>query len=303
MEFGKVPTPQLAQVDFTLPADSALTQQTLNAAKPKQHLKVHVGCASWAQKVWKGNLYPPKTKDADFLTEYAKQFNMIELNTTHYRMYDAATITKWKEKAAVNPDFKFCPKFNQLISHVKRLKGADEITTAFYEAMLAFEDKLGPMFLQLNENFAPKSFPELKAYLQSLPRDVQVCVELRHKDWFAQHTYRNEAFGLMHSLGMGAVITDTAGRRDVIHMEVPAPYLFIRFVGNALHPTDYVRIDHWVQRIKSWHEQGLQNLYFGMHQSDELASPVLCQYLIDQLNNSLNLNIAAPRLLSQNTLF
>ena len=303
MEFGKVSTPQLTQVDFSLPADSALTHETLKAAKPKQHLKVHVGCASWAQKVWKGNLYPPKTKDTDFLLEYAKQFNMIELNTTHYRMYDAATITKWKEKAAVNPDFKFCPKFNKLISHVKRLKGADELTTAFYEAMLAFEDKLGPMFLQLNENFTPKSFPELKAYLKSLPHDVQVCVELRHKDWFAHHPYRNEAFGLMHQLGMGAVITDTAGRRDVVHMELPAPYVFLRFVGNALHPTDYIRIDLWVERIKNWQEQGLQNLYVGMHQPDEMASPVLCEYLINRLNNSLDLNIVPPRLLTPNTLF
>jgi hypothetical protein len=79
--------------------------------------------------------------------------------------------------------------------------------------------------------------------------------------------------------------------------------VFIRFVGNALHTTDYIRIDHWVQRIKSWHEQGLQNLYFGMHQSDELASPVLCEYFIKQLNDSLNLNIAPPRLLTYNTLF
>lgn len=304
MEFGKVAIPQLAEIDFALPPDSAVTTSVLNRAKNGKPLQVYVGCASWAQKVWKGNLYPPKTKDADFLQEYVKQFNMIELNTTHYRMYDAATITKWKDKAAGNPDFKFCPKVNQLISHLKKLKGVDEITTSFLESMLAFEEKLGPIFLQVSDSYLPKNFPEFKAYLESLPRDLPFFAELRHREWFSHTANRNDAFELMERLNVGAMITDTAGRRDVIHMTLTTPHAFIRFVGNALHATDYIRIDEWVKRIKQWSNAGLQSLYFGMHQSDELATPILCDYLIQRLNKELSLNIAAPKLLQiNNTLF
>lgn len=304
MEFGKVALSQLTEIDFTLPPDAAITADTLSQHKSKKPLQVYVGCSSWGQKVWKGTLFPFKTKDADFLQEYVKHFNMIELNATHYRMHDTTTINKWKEKAAYNPDFKFCPKFNQLISHIKRLKGADEITTAFLESMLAFEDKLGPLFLQMSDNFIPNSFPELKAYLESLPRDLPLFIELRHREWFSHTANRNAAFELMHRLNMGSIITDTAGRRDVVHMTLPTPHAFIRFVGNALHPTDYVRIDAWVERIKLWNKQGLQSLYFGMHQSDERAAPVLCDYLIERLNKELNMNIARPGLLPTNiTLF
>jgi uncharacterized protein YecE (DUF72 family) len=304
MEFGKVALPQLAEIDFTLPPDADITTTTLSEAKGKKPLQVYVGCSSWGQKVWKGNLFPPKTKDADFLQEYVKHFNMIELNATHYRMHDTTTISRWKEKAAANPDFKFCPKFNQLISHIKRLKGVDEITTAFYESMLAFEEKLGPMFLQMADSFLPKNFAEFKAYLESLPRDLPLFTELRHREWFAITANRNAAFELMHRLNIGAVITDTAGRRDVIHMTLPTPHAFIRFVGNALHPTDYVRMEAWVERIKQWRTQGLQSVYFGMHQSDEVAAPVLCDYLIERLNKELNMNIARPKLLPpSNTLF
>ena len=304
MEFGKIPAAQLPETDFALPPDAPVTTATLSKVKNRKPLQVYVGCSSWAQKVWKGNLYPAKTKDADFLSEYVKQFNMIELNTTHYRMYDANTIRKWKEKAAANPDFKFCPKVNQLISHIKRLKGADELTTSFLESMLAFEEKLGPIFLQLNDNFTPKSYPELKLYLESLPHDLPIYLELRHREWFSHTNTRNEAFELMHRLGIGAIITDTAGRRDVVHMGLPTPHAFIRFVGNALHPTDYTRIESWIDRIKQWADQGLQSVYLGMHQPDELAAPALCDYFIKRINEELKLNVAQPKFIqTAGTLF
>ncbi len=296
MEFGKLPANELGNAELSLPPDAPITAHTLAAAKSKERLQVYVGCSSWTQKVWKGNMYPPKIKDADMLTEYARNFNMIELNTTHYRMYDSAAISKWKDKVAVNPDFKFCPKVNQLISHIKRLKGADELTTSFLESMLSFEEKLGPIFLQMSDNYAPKSFDDYKAYLQSLPRDLPIYTELRHKDWFGVPSNFNAVFELMHQLGIGAVITDTVGRRDVIHMALPTPHLFLRFVGNALHPTDHIRMDAWIERIKQWTAQGLRSVWLGMHQSDELAAPALCDYFIQRINEELGLNVARPSL-------
>lgn len=304
MEFGKVALPYLANIDFSLPPDPELTKATLSTSKRHGPLQVYVGCSSWGQKVWKGNLFPAKLKDADFLAEYTKHFNLVELNTTYYRIWEPAVIHKWKEKAVLNPDFKFCPKFYQAISHVRRLKNTDEITTAFYESMLAFEEKLGPMFLQLNDNFSPNSYTDLRNYLESLPQDIPVFTELRNKDWFAQPAIKESTFEMMHRLNTGAVITDTAGRRDVVHMYLSTPHAFIRFVGNALHPTDYVRIDAWVERLRQWNEQGLQSVYFVMHQPDEQTAPVLCDYLIGRLNHELGLNVARPRLLpTAGTLF
>ena len=185
MEFGRVTPQELEEADFTLPPDPELTIKTLSEAKGTEPMPVHVGCAKWGRKEWLGKIYPPKTKDANFLDEYVKHFDCIELNATFYNVYPPSTIQKWKEKADTNPDFKFCPKFSQSISHIRRLKNADDITTVYYEGIMAFGDKLGPLFLQLSDNYTPKSFPELKAYLQKLPKDVPVFVELRHKEWFA----------------------------------------------------------------------------------------------------------------------
>jgi uncharacterized protein YecE (DUF72 family) len=296
MEFGKLPENQLGDIDLALPPDAPITGKTLSTSNYDGPLQVYLGCSTWTQKVWKGRMYPAKIKDTELLTEYARHFNMIELNTTHYRMYDAAMIRKWKDKVAANPGFKFCPKVNQLISHIKRLKGADEITTSFLESMLAFEETLGPIFLQLSDNYAPKSFAEYEAYLRSLPRDLPIFTELRHKDWFGVPDHFNAAFNLMHELGIGAIITDTVGRRDVVHMALPTPDLFLRFVGNALHPTDYIRIDAWIERIKQWAGQGLRSVWLGMHQSDEMASPILCDHFIQRINHELGLKVARPML-------
>jgi len=299
MEFGRVASQELAEVDFTLPPDTALTIETLRSAKNDQPLQLHVGCAKWGRKEWLGKIYPPKTKDANFLDEYVKHFDCIELNATFYNVYPAATISKWKQKADENPDFKFCPKFSQSITHIRRLKNADDITTTFYEGILAFGDKLGPLFLQVGDNYTPKSFPELKAYLEHLPKDVPVFVELRHKDWFAIPENSENVFNLFKQLNIGAVITDASGRRDVVHMNLPTPHAFIRFVGNSLDRTDYTRVDEWVDRIKQWRDTGLQTVWFFMHQHDERYSPELADYVSEQLNKKLALNLHRPQFIDR----
>ncbi len=299
MEFGRVASHELAEIDFSLPSNPELTISTLKSAKNNQPLQVHVGCAKWGRKEWVGKIYPPKTKDANFLDEYVKHFDCIELNATFYNVYPAATISKWKEKADGNPRFKFCPKFSQSISHIRRLKNAEEITTAFYEGILAFGDKLGPLFLQLSDNFTPKSLPELKAYLEHLPKDIPVFVELRHKDWFAVPETRDSVFNLFKQLNIGAVITDASGRRDCVHMELPTPHAFIRFVGNSLDRTDYTRVDEWIDRIKQWQEMGLQSVWFFMHQHDERYSPELADYVSEQLNQKLGLNLLRPKFIDR----
>jgi uncharacterized protein YecE (DUF72 family) len=299
MEFGRVAHGELGGVDFTLPPDPEITVNTLAAAKSSGPLQVHVGCAKWGRKEWVGKIYPDKTKEASFLDEYVKHFDSIELNATFYNTYGPETIRKWKEKAKENPGFKFCPKFSQTITHIRRLKNAEEITTKYYEGIMAFGDNLGPLFLQVGDNFTPKSLPDLKAYLEGLPKDVPMFLELRHKEWFSVPEIRRAIFNLLHQLNIGAVITDASGRRDVVHMELPTPHAFIRFVGNSLHPTDYARVDEWVERIAKWQQMGLQSVWFFMHQHDERYSPELADYVVEKLNAALGLNTRRPQFINK----
>jgi hypothetical protein len=98
MEFGRVPDHELPTIDFTLPPDPAFTIETLQAADKSKPLQVHVGCAKWGRKEWVGKIYPPKTKDANFLDEYVKHFNCIELNATFYQIYGPIPLANGNKK-------------------------------------------------------------------------------------------------------------------------------------------------------------------------------------------------------------
>ncbi len=303
MDFGRVSPQELKTVDFTLPKDSKETLAILKQAKSDTPPQLYFGCAKWGRKDWIGKMYPKGTKESEFLSYYAKYFNCIELNATFYKIPDEKTMAIWKEKAG--DGFLFSPKFSMAISQSKRLVGAEHLTEEFLKGIYAFGNSLGPCFLQMHPTFAPKSIDVLKSYLEWLPQDLELFVEVRHPDWFIGDNFANLT-QLLTDTGKGFVITDTAGRRDCAHMELTTPKAFIRFVGNSLHPTDYARIDEWISRLQTWMDKGLTHLYFYMHQHEELHSPELIKYTIMEMNKRCGLNIPVPVYLyeqTENTLF
>ena len=297
MEFGRVPENELDSIDFSLPKEPAFNSTVLKG-KPAKNPKVYYGCAKWGRTEWVGKIYPPKTKEKDFLQHYVQHYNSIELNATHYKIYGPTGIAKWAEKAK-GKDFKFCPKMYQGVTHRGSLKGKDFITTEFLRGIVAFEEHLGPVFVQVSDLFTPKRKDELFEFLDSLPKDMQFFLEVRHPDWFGKDDIREELFNTLKKMKIGIVITDTAGRRDCAHMYVTVPKVFIRYVGNSLHKTDYTRTDAWVKRIKYWLENGVQELYFFMHMHDEATSPELTVYMIDKLNKACKLNLIKPKFVSE----
>ncbi|MBL7748365.1 MAG: DUF72 domain-containing protein [Chitinophagaceae bacterium] len=292
MEFGRVPENELNSIDFSLPAEPGYNKGILKG-KPAKNARVYLGCAKWGRTEWVGKIYPPKTKEKDFLQHYVQHYNSIELNATHYRIWGEAGITKWAEKAK-GMDFKFCPKMYQGITHRGSLAGKEFATNEFFRGIVAFKEHLGPIFVQVSDSFSPKRKAELFTYLQSLPVDLQFFLEVRHPDWFAKEKERDDMFEFLRTHNMGAVITDTAGRRDCAHMYLTIPKAFIRYVGNSLHATDYTRIDAWVERMKYWLDKGMEELYFFMHMHDEATSPELTVYLVDKMNKECGLDLMKP---------
>lgn len=297
MEFGRVQEDELNNIDFGLPAEPAFNKAVLKG-KPVKAPKVYIGCAKWGRTEWVGKIYPPRTKEKDFLEHYVQHYNCIELNATHYKVYGAEGIQKWAAKAG-NKDFMFCPKMYKGVTHFGSLKGKDPIMNEFFKGIVAFEKHLGPVFIQVSESFSPKRKEELFTFLRSLPTDLQFFVEVRHPDWFGKEEIRDELFATLKELTIGAVITDTSGRRDCAHMYLTLPKAFIRYVGNSLHQTDYTRIDEWVERMKYWLANGMQELYFFMHMHDEATSPELTVYLVDKMNKELGLKLLKPTFVSQ----
>jgi len=293
MEFGKLKTEELESIDFSLPAEPAFNKKILSG-KPVKQAKVYLGCAKWGRSEWVGKIYPPKTKERNFLQHYVEHYNSIELNATHYKIIGARGISKWKEKAK-GKDFRFCPKMYQGVTHRGTLKGKEFLTREFLRGVQAFEENLGPIFVQVSDTFSPNRKEDLFKFMLSLPKELQFFLEVRHPAWFSKEKEREELFDFLSTNNIGAVITDTAGRRDCAHMRLTIPKAFIRYVGNSLHRTDHTRSDVWVQRMKYWLDHGLQELYFFIHMQDEATSPELTVYLVDKLNKECGLNLIKPK--------
>ncbi|HEY1871335.1 MAG TPA: DUF72 domain-containing protein [Chitinophagaceae bacterium] len=296
MQFGQVEPRELNSVDFSLPKEPAFNKQILPGKKNK-NAKIYIGCAKWGRVEWIGKVYPEKTKEKDFLKYYVQHYNSIELNATHYKIYGPKAIEKWDANAA-GKDFLFCPKMYKGVTHFGRLTGKNFLTTEFFRGILAFGEHLGPVFIQVSDAFSTKRKDELFEFLKSLPTDMQFFLEVRHTDWFKPDMSK-ELFETLQSLNIGAVITDTAGRRDCAHMHLTIPKTFIRYVGNSLHPTDYTRIDTWIERIKYWLNKGIQDLYFFMHMHNEATSPELTVYLVDKINAACGLNLIKPKFVNE----
>ncbi|MBC7923356.1 MAG: DUF72 domain-containing protein, partial [Ferruginibacter sp.] len=214
MDFGKVKPEEMARIDFALPPDHAFTSRTL-PGPPAGAPQVFVGCPIWASKDWAGKVYPPGAREKEYLKHYARQFNTIELNTTHYRIPDPDTIEKWK--LATAPGFRFCPKIPQVISHDRALVDAEALTQAFCLSVAGLGERLGVAFLQLPPSFGPANGPILANYLRQFPASIPLAVEFRHPDWFNQPAVWHQTLAMLRDHGVSTVITDVAGRRDALH--------------------------------------------------------------------------------------
>jgi uncharacterized protein YecE (DUF72 family) len=300
MDFGRLP--DVSNIDFRLPPDNPFTTQTLTQPQHKP-LRVYVGLPIWAAREWLGEIYPASAKNADMLSHYARQYNTIELNVTHYQIPTQETIQKWR--AASREGFTFCPKFPQIISHDKQLLHTEALTAEFCTRILELESYVGIPFLQLAPTFSPRMLSVLEQYIQNLPEGFPLAVEFRHPDWFSNQQTWQRTLQMLQKYQKTTVITDVAGRRDVLHQSLPTPQVAIRWIGND-HPSDELRIDQWANRIAEWISSGLEEIYIFVHTPDNISAPRKSLYWIRQLNKTCGLQIAEPRFLPkvvQGTLF
>ncbi len=286
MKFGSVDNPE--NIDFTLPIDHIDTLRVLNKVKDDNLPEIYVGCAKWNKADLKG-FYPKGTKDE--LEYYSRQFNSIELNATFYRIFPADTFSGWYDKTPKN--FKFFPKLNQEISHWKRLNEISAIVEDYLNNASNLQKKLGTIFLQMHNNFAPKDFNRVVEFVECWPKEFPLAIEFRHTDWYNNETVSNQLYDLLETNNVSNVLVDTAGRRDLLHMRLTNPTAFVRYVG-ANHPSDYTRLDDWVKRLKEWQEQGVKEIDFFIHQNIEKESPLLSSYFIKKLNKELGCQLKIP---------
>ncbi len=294
MEFGHLTKARLEEIHFKLPPDPASNAKVLK--KGKGNVQLFLGCAKWGRKEWVGKIYPEGTPEKKFLEYYAQHYGSIELNATHYKLYDQKQLKEWVDKVN-NPGFRFCPKAHRGMSFLKESPSRKDLTKDFIHNVRVLGKTLGPVFITHDEKIKWDAAGEKDffKYLESLPTGINFFIEERWPSFYTDKKLMERYYARLRELKIGTVITDTAGRQDVLHMHLTIPKTFIRFVGNSLHPSDYTRIEHWVRRLKKWIDGGIEEVYFFMHMHDEGKSPELTQYVVKKFNAVCKLGLPAVR--------
>jgi uncharacterized protein YecE (DUF72 family) len=160
----------------------------LPAVSNKVMAQIFAGTSGWAYPNWKPDFYPAKLAQKNFLNYYSTQLNTVEVNFTFRQLVKESTVLNWLR--ATPAHFRFGVKAHQVITHLKRLKGAEDFVPRFLATIepLAAASKLAAVLFQLPPNLkADKSL--LQDFLALLPRTVPAAFEFRHGSWFSDSTW------------------------------------------------------------------------------------------------------------------
>ncbi len=149
---------------------------------------LYAGTSGFAYPAWKPEFYPAKLAAKKVLGHYAERLTCVEINYTFRRLPAASTLEGWV--AATRPGFVFAVKANMRITHVHRLKGAEEATELFLRKIdpLRSARRLGPILFQLPPQMKC-DVPLLHDYLALLPEGLRYAFEFRHVSWLTEQVY------------------------------------------------------------------------------------------------------------------
>jgi uncharacterized protein YecE (DUF72 family) len=151
--------------------------------------RLFAGTSGFAYPQWKPQFYPAKLPAAKFLEHYAHRLNAVEINYTFRHLPAAKTLESWV--TATPAEFVFALKAHMRITHIMRLKNADEALNVFLRAIdpMRSARRLGPVLFQLPPQM--KADVELlAAFLEKLPDDLRYAFEFRHASWLVDDVYR-----------------------------------------------------------------------------------------------------------------
>ncbi|NBF39404.1 MAG: DUF72 domain-containing protein [Spirochaetes bacterium] len=187
---------------------------------------VVVGTAGYSYTDWVGPYYPKGTPPSEFLTRYARDFPLTELNFSYYRMPEPHMLSRLVEKT---PDgFRFVVKAHRSLTH-DRAANWREDAKRFAEASRALQEpgRLAGLLLQF-----PYSFHYTRAnrrYLAELCEALSTAggsggtsstdarpslfLEYRNAEW-----QRESVYAEMRARNLALVMTDMPRLRGL-----PAP--------------------------------------------------------------------------------
>jgi len=237
--------------------------------------RARIGTSGWQYDDWKGRFYPEGLAKTRWLAHYATVFDTLEVNASFYSLPKPETVAAWRD--AVGADFAFAYKASRYLSHIKRLKDAEEPLAKLAPMAETLGETAGPMLVQLppNWNVNVERFADFTA---KLPEGRRVAYEFRHESWFCE-----EIYALIRTRGDALVITDISGAPspDVVTGE----FTYLRLHGpDEAYRGSYAdaALDAWADWIAARLGEGVE-VYCYFDNDDQAAAPQDAQRLKERV--------------------
>jgi len=214
-------------------------------------LDIRVGTSGYSFKDWRGTFYPENLRAGDMLRYYAGRFNVVEVNSTYYRIPPLKTFQGMANKT---PDgFEFTVKTHSDITHSR--ENVEESARALQESIqpLIEMGKFGAFLAQFPYSFKLSS--ENMRYLAEIGHIFEgypLVVEFRHRSWV-----RDDVFEFLKENGISYCCVDEPRLRGL----VPPLTVVTGRIG-------YVRF-HGRNAVKWW-EGGSSERYDYLYSEEEL---------------------------------
>jgi uncharacterized protein YecE (DUF72 family) len=231
-------------------------------------MNFYVGTSGYSYPEWKGSFYPEKMPAKQMLGFYAARFRTVEINNTFYRLPAVSVLETWAGQ--VPADFRFVLKAPQEITHVRRLRDADELLSLLLERAGALKERLGPLLFQLPPNFK-KDVLRLRAFLALLTPGRRAALEFRHASWFD-----DEVFTLLRDHQAALCVADAEDDLEVPFVAT-ADWGYLR-----LRRPDYddAALTTWVARMEA---QAWRDCFVFFKHEDAGKGPQMASRLLEVL--------------------
>lgn len=211
--------------------------------------ELRIGTSGWHYGHWAGRFYPPEVKVRDYLRYYARHFDAVEINNTHYRLPKHETFAAWRDEAPAG--FVFAVKASRYITHYSKLTKSSKTYGLFFDAVAILGDKLGPILFQTPPGWRVNA-ERLDTFLSELRPGLRTAFEFRNDTWFCDEVYQvlsrhNAAFCIWHLAGVQAPLAVT-GRLVYVRLHGPQGAY-----GGSYSDEDLAA---WADRIARWRAEG-----------------------------------------------
>lgn len=201
-------------------------------------------------------LFPPPFEKASRLTYYASLFNSIEINSSFYKIPQAATIAKWA--ASVSENFRFTFKLWKGITHSKGLNFNNEDVAAFFKSIESVKDKKGCVLIQFPPSLGRANIVQLDKLLScinetNITQNWKVAVEFRNKSWYHENVYE------LVNFHKAAIVIQDIPKSATPFLNHTSDFMYIRFHGPTGNYRDSYSEDflsEYATYLNEWIEEG-----------------------------------------------